>query len=103
MFMMFYIFSMTSLNAQKNEISNVLQKSEKKKVIVKPLVEKRESQQVMRFVFKDTDDANEIGLANKKQFDDPRKSKSYKYDNKSRFKFRFTPGTGDSNIVDGEN
>jgi len=103
MFMMFCIVIMTSLNAQKKELSDVLQRSGEKKIIVKPLLKKKEPKHVKCFVFKDTCDANDIGSANKKQFENSGKSQSYKYQNKSKFKFKFTSGTGDSNLVGGRN
>lgn len=99
MFMIFCIFSMTSINAKKSELSDGLERSGEKKIIVKPLSEKKEPKQVKCFVFKNTCDTNDIGSANKKQFEDSQKSQTYKYENKSKFKFKFRPGTSDSNIV----
>lgn len=96
--MMFCIFSMTSLNAKKSELSDILQKAGEKKIIVKPIPRKQQVQKESHFIFKDTYDTNIIG---NKHVKNSRKSKSYEYKNKSRFKFKFTPGTDVNNIVSG--
>ena len=100
--MMFCIFSMTSLNAKKSELSDILQKSGEKKIIVKPMPKKQQVRKESHFIFKDTYDANGIGINHNKRAKNTRKSKSYDYKNKSRFKFKFTPGTDVSNIAVGQ-
>ena len=60
MFMMFCILSMTSLNAKKSELGNILQKAGEKKIIVKPQAKKKQSGKASHFIFKDTYNANVI-------------------------------------------
>ena len=98
----FCMFSMTSLNAKKSELSDILQKAGEKKVIVKPMPKKQQVRKESHFIFKDTYDANGIGMNHNKRVKNTGKSKSYDYKNKSRFKFKFTPGTDVSNIVAGQ-
>lgn len=97
----FFMFSMTSLNAKKSELSDILQKAGEKKVIVKPKPEKQQVRNESHFIFKDTYDANGIGVKHNKRIENAGRSKSYEYKNKSRFKFKFSPGTDVSNIVAG--
>jgi len=100
--MMFSMFSMTSLNAKKSELSDILQKAGEKKIIVKPPAKKKQARKESHFIFKDTYNANVIGIKDKKRVGNAGKSKNYEYENKSRFKFNFTPGTDVSNIVAGQ-
>jgi len=94
------MFSMTSLNAKKSELSDILQKAGEKKIIVKPPAsKKKQSGKASQFIFKDTYNPNVIGIKQNKRVENTRKSKNYDYENKSRFKFKFTPGTDVSNIV----
>ena len=102
MIMIFFMFSMTSLNAQNSELGDILQKAGEKKVIVKPQAKKKQSRQEANFIFKDTYDTNGIGINDYKRVENSGRSKSYEYKNKSRFKFKFAPGTDVSNIVSGQ-
>ena len=101
--MIFCMFSMTSLNAKKGDLSDILQKAGEKKIIVKPPAsKKKQSGKASQFIFKDTYNPNVIGIKQNKHVENTRKSKNYDYENKSRFKFKFTPGTDVSNIVSGQ-
>lgn len=88
---MFSIFSMVFLNAKKSESSDVCQKARKN----------QNYKQMEHFVFKDAPDTHMIGLEDKKRFENLHKSQTYNYENKSEFKFKFTPGTDKCNIVGG--
>ena len=99
MFLMFYIYSTTLLYAKQSTLSDILQKSGEKKIIVKSISKKQQARKESHFIFKDTYDTNGIGINRNKRAENAGKSKNYEYKNKSRFKFKFTPGTDVSNIV----
>ena len=99
--MIFFMFSMTSLNAKNSELGDILQKAGEKKVIVKPQAKKKQSRQDANFIFKDSYDTNGIGINHNKRDENAGRSKRYEYKNKSRFNFKFSPGTDVSNIVAG--
>ena len=93
---------MTSLNAKKSELSDILKKAGEKKTIVNPILKKHKVRKESHFIFKDTYDDNGIGINDNKRVENAGRSKNYEYKNKSRFKFKFTPGTDVSNLAVGQ-
>ena len=93
------IFSTLSLYAKADNLGNVLQKVGEKKSFSKSIIIKKKPKKKSRFIFKDTYDAKGIGKIDKNARQ--KQSKNYKYENKERYKFKFTPGTGYSNIIAG--
>ena len=102
MFLVLCIYSTTLVYAKQSSLSDILQKAGEKKSIVKPIPKKQEARKESHFIFKDTYDANGIGVKHNKRVENSGKSKSYEYENKSRFKFKFTPGTDVSNLAVGQ-
>ena len=93
------IFGTLSLHAEEKGLGSILQQAGTKKVLPKPEPQKREPARQSRFVFKDEYDANGIGT---KDVEGPKnRSKTYEYDNRSRFEFTFNDGTQQSNFVGG--
>ncbi len=93
------IFGTISLSAEEKGLGSVLQQVGEKKVLSKPVPQKKVSKKKTRFVFKDEYESNGIGSGNKAA--DKNKSESYDYDNKSRFKFKFNDGSAQGNLMSG--
>lgn len=89
-----------SLYAKENSLGDILQDAGEKKSFVKSAPKKKTPQKRSRFIFKDTYDANGIGTKDKAQ--DKKKSQSYEYANKSRFKFKINDGSPQSNMMGGQ-
>lgn len=97
MISLFCMFGTISLYAQEDDLGHIIQKVAQKEKLVKPEAEKTKSKKKSRFVFHDEYDLNVIGSKQKPV--SPKKSESYNYDNKSRFKFKFNDGSAESNFV----
>jgi len=93
------IYSTTLLFAKESTPSDILQKVGEKNTFIHPNTTEKQSTKESHFIFKDTYDTNGIGLKHHKRVENAEKSKSYKYENKSRFKFKFTPGKDGSNLA----
>lgn len=87
-----YFFSALSLFPEANNLNDVPQKDGEKKAFHTLAKEKKS-----RFIFKNTSSTNDIDTNNDNA--QKKESKRYVYENKSRFKFLFTPGTGNNNMV----
>lgn len=98
-FSILYIWGTVSLYAEGNSLGDVLQDIGEKKPLVKPAPKKKILKKRSRFIFKDTYDANEIGSKDKAR--EKKKSQSYEYANKSRFKFKINDGSPQSNMIGG--
>lgn len=94
------IFGTMSLHAEQKGLGNILQEAGKTKVLEKPESQKKQSKKKTRFIFKDEYDANGIGSKDKSSVENG--SKSYEYDDKSRFQFKFNDGYGQSNFAGGQ-
>ena len=94
------IFGIVSLYAEENSLGDILQDVGEKKPLVKPAPKKKTPKKKSRFIFKDTYDAN--GIGSKDKVGDEKKSQSYEYANKSRFKFKINDGSPQSNMIGGQ-
>ena len=95
----FCMFSTLPLNAEQSALGNILKEAGHTNDLVKPVAKKKKSKKESRFIFVDKYDANGIGSKDIMAKKD--KSKSYKYQDEPRFKFKFNPGTGYNNIAGG--
>ena len=93
------ICSTLSLYAKSDNLGNILQQVGEKKSFSKSIATKKKPKKKSRFIFKDTYDAKGIGKIDKTA--GQKQSKNFKSENKERYKFKFTPGTGYSNIIAG--
>ncbi len=89
-----------SLYAEENSLGDILQDVGEKEPLVKPAPKKKLPKKKSRFIFKDTYDAKNIG--SKDKAGDEKKSESYEYANKSRFKFKINDGSPQSNMMGGQ-
>ena len=80
-----FILTNTSLYAKKYTLDSALKNTEKKKI---PLKRRSENKKESIFIFIDKKPPSVID-----------ESESFEYENKSRFKFKFSPGLGNNNIV----
>lgn len=95
-----YILGTVSAYAQTNSLGDILQHSGKKKALEKSAPPKKTVQKRSRFIFKDTYDENSIGSKDKKSGE--KRSQSYDYANKSKFKFIINDGSPQSNMMRGQ-
>ena len=98
-----YIFSTLPLFSEEKGLGDVLQKSGEEKSLVKPFKKKKQRKRERkrsRFIFKDTYESH--GIEQKGKNIRTKESQKYDYENKPRFKFKFTPGTGYSNMMEGQ-
>ena len=89
-----------SLYAEENSLGDILQDAGEKKALVKPAPKKKMIKKRSRFIFKDTYDDN--GIGSKDEAREKKKSESYDYVNKSRFKFKINDGSPQSNMMGGQ-
>lgn len=87
-----YFFSTLSLFSEANNLSDVPQEGEEKKAFLTHAKEKKS-----RFIFKNAPTSN--GMLTDNAGTQKEESKRYVYENKSRFKFQFTPGSRYNNMV----
>ena len=95
-----YIWGTISLYAEENSLGDILKETGEKKPLVKPAPQKKMLKKRSRFIFKDTYDAKDIGSKDKAR--EKKKSQSYEYANKSRFKFKINDGSPQSNMIGGQ-
>ncbi len=88
------IWGTVSLYAEENSLGDILQEAGEQKPLVKPAPKKKIVKKRSRFIFKDTYDAKDKAREKKK-------SQSYEYANKSRFKFKINDGSPQSNMMGG--
>lgn len=92
-----YLWGTVSLYAEENSLGDILQDVGEKKPLLAPAPKKKTAKKRSRFVFKDTYDAKDIESKDKAQ--EKKKSQSYEYANKSRFKFKINDGSPQSNMI----
>jgi hypothetical protein len=88
------------LSADKDALSDILKKAGDKEIRLHTVSKKSsKTEKSSAFVFKETLDVNLMHIQQDKKLHCVEKSKSFDYENKSKFKFEFKPGTGQNNIV----
>lgn len=97
--LIFYLWGTVFLYAEKNSLGDILQEVGKKKPLVKIEPKKKRVKKRSRFIFKDTYDAKDMESKEKAQ--EKKKSQTYEYANKSRFKFKINDGSPQSNMMGG--
>ena len=91
-----YICSTLSLFGEKDHLGTNLLHVEDNEAVVATMLETKKNKKESRFIFKNTETI--VDKTREKKV-----SKKYCYENKSRFKFNFTPGNGYNNMVSSQN
>ena len=98
----FCVFGTLSLHAEEKGLGSILQEAgEAKKMLSRPVHTKQSSPKQSRFIFKDEYHSSNLEVKDK-TVSAPQESKSYNYENKSRFKFKFNDGAQSNNFVAGQ-
>lgn len=103
-FFLGYVLSNTMLHAEEKRLGSILQEAGvEKKVLNKSAHTNQNSSRSKesRFIFKDEYQSNTLEGKGKTVLA-PQESKSYTYENKSRFQFKFNDGAQSNNFVAGQ-